>query len=85
MRPIDADKLLQVLNEEKKNDDCRGFWYTTVCGMARIVESAPVIDMDDCIRRQDAIDAFSSWDEYKAEIEKILQKLPSVTDKRSAK
>ena len=43
MRLIDADKILNVLYEEKKREDCFGMWYTTVCSIIRLLESAPEI------------------------------------------
>ena len=44
MRLIDADKILNVLYEEKKREDCFGMWYTTVCSIIKLLESAPTVE-----------------------------------------
>ena len=43
MKLIDAEPLIEVLEKEKAREDCRGFWYSTVCSMLKLIKSRPVI------------------------------------------
>ena len=44
MRIVDIEPMILALEKEKARDDCRGFWYSTVCSIVRLAESLPEID-----------------------------------------
>ena len=44
MRIVDIEPMILALEKEKAMDDCRGFWYSTVCSIIRLAESLPEID-----------------------------------------
>ena len=44
MRIVDSEPMILALEKEKARDDCRGFWYSTVCSIIRLAESLPEID-----------------------------------------
>ena len=46
MRIVDIEALLELLKEEKKSDDCRGFYYSNVCSIIRLLEGLPVLDLE---------------------------------------